>query len=183
MAYSLAEERRAATPSGPTLSITVEPSELRVEPGQVVTFKATVANQGAAPQQVTITASGTPASWLTSMPPALSIPSGARQSVTLTLSPPRSAQLAPKRYPLTLQATSTAQRGSASVSCDIAIQPYVEYRTKIVQPSGDSNESWQVEIENKGNSDQRFQIVAQDPSDMLLFEPAEQNVRRRAWRL
>lgn len=178
MADSLAGERGAAASTGPTLHVTVEPSELRVEPGKVVTLKATVANQSPTPQQVTLKPSGPASEWLTAMPPALSIPSGARQSVTLTLSPPRSAQIAPKRYPLTLQATAPGQRASATVSSDIAIQPYVEYRTKLVQPaSGSSAEPWQVEIENKGNDGQRFQIVAQDPTDTLSFDPPQQSVR------
>ena len=66
-----------------------EADALRVEPGQSVSCKLSLANTGSIVEQFTIMILGETAEWTRSDPPVISLFPGAQQTTTLTFSPPR----------------------------------------------------------------------------------------------
>ena len=66
-----------------------EADALRVEPGQSVSCKLSLANTGSIVEQFTIMILGDTAEWTRSDPPVISLFPGAQQTTTLTFSPPR----------------------------------------------------------------------------------------------
>jgi serine/threonine protein kinase len=158
--------------TGPSrLSIVTEPRPLVVAPGETVTTKIALHNEGNQEHYCHITVEGVPPQWLSLSPSAITLAAAEREEIELTIQPPRSAESRAGRHVLTIQAINQqAPEQVDEVKKVLTIAPYVQFKSSLWPEEIVAGQITQVTVENQGNSATTF--VVQPKSDKeLTFEP------------
>ena len=80
------------------VGLTIEQSQLTVEPGQAISLNLALINQSPFVDHFTVQIDGLPSGWLPKMPPPVHLMPGSRQALSLPIQPPRSPQARAGRY-------------------------------------------------------------------------------------
>lgn len=153
------------------VAIFVDAQEMRVEAGDSASVTATVLNQGPIVDHFNVGITGIPNTWVMPSPPVRLMP-GVQKEIQLTVKPPRSSESKAGKYPVTvLVASQDDPHQVASVDLAVSVAPYREFAAVLKPQSVHAGKTAQVNIHNRGNVPQIFEIGWEDRADELKFLP------------
>ncbi len=160
----------APTPSVPVgpVMVTMTPSQLAVEPGQVADAQLELLNQGDRVDHFRVEVVGLPAEWVTmSAADAQTMP-GQRQRIDLRIAPPRTSNSRAGRHPFTVRVHSTVRPDQPTeFQGEMVIAPYFQFTSdnqpRVIHGRGIVT----VNIANQGNAVQTYHLTLRDVEDTL----------------
>jgi uncharacterized repeat protein (TIGR01451 family) len=157
--------------------ITVTPQQLTVEAGDSVTATLSLLNQGFEPDYFSLSMTGIPNDWVSSLPSHIELMPGEQKVIAFTLDIPRSHQSRAGRHAITLTATSQRDpRQAAELKMNLTISPFSEFRAEL-QPRLQAGQVGRITISNLGNLQETFTVRLADIAGELAFEPVQAQIR------
>jgi serine/threonine protein kinase len=166
------------------LSVAVDQEVLQIVPGRPATIEATITNLAAEPDQVALSVSGIPATWVAPAP-LVQIPANGQVAARLSILVPESIEARAGEYPVEVRARSRQQSADGgSVLTRWSIQPFAQ-TTLALAPSRVETRGrarTHVTIRNEGNAPMTYRLQASDSSgdltatfdeDQVTVEPGE----------
>jgi serine/threonine protein kinase len=165
------------------LGVFMRQSTLSVDPGSRITASLTIFHQGTEPDDFKITVEGVPAQWVALQPAGdIRLMPGTRQEVKLAIEPPRESGTQPGDYEVKIRVASREEPDEAvEWPATLTVNPYYEFHSQLRperielkrQLIEQQRGTFQVAVENLGNTPQSYSITCEDDADELVFEPAE----------
>ncbi|HEY3476210.1 MAG TPA: FHA domain-containing protein, partial [Anaerolineales bacterium] len=157
--------------------ITITPQQLTVEAGDSVTATLSLLNQGFDPDYFSLSLSGIPNDWVSSLPSHVELMPGEQKVIAFTLDIPRSHQSRAGRHAITLRATSQRETSQAAdLMMTLTITPFSEFRAEL-SPRLQAGQVGRITISNLGNIQELFTVRLADITGELVFEPAQAQIR------
>jgi hypothetical protein len=169
-------DRSPAEPEsrGSSAGLSIQDSQLAVEPGQQVPLHFTITNDGSSLDHFQVSLSGVPAGWVELPPGPVRLAPGKRAELSIKVQPPRSAQTQSRVYPLTLRvASQEATSRAALAEISLIIQPFSSFTSKLVPETVQAGKTLLVVVQNQGNIDETFTVNPQAPGGQYTFNPAQ----------
>ncbi len=153
-----------------------ESAPLKVIPGEIVTRKITLHNQGEQINNCRIRAEGIPAEWVSITPTVITLPPGQEREVVITVQPPRSPQSLAQAHNLALHITEQFSSKPINASQQIVtIAPYSDFQSQLWPQEISGEQITQITLQNLGNTTENFTIRPKK-SKSLTFEPAHRKL-------
>lgn len=152
--------------------VTLDQSELHVEPGGTAVATVTVRNSGSVVDQFGVDVVGDAAAWCQPQPEQLSLFPGAEGIVTLTVSPPRDPSIPAGPVAVGVRvASSEDPEGSAVEELTVDVGPFVAPGLELVPRTirGRRRVRAELAVENRGNRRLDAGVSASDPDAALEF--------------
>ena len=154
--------------------MTIEPTELTVEPGSAVTTTVTVRNLGTRVEEFRLLPHGPAATFAALTPTTLSIYPDDEQHATVRFAPPRDPQSPAGVTPFEIMASSVIHTDVNDVALGrLTVTPFHELRA-VLTPEvsrGRSPARHQVSVTNGGNTPVNAQLAFRDQDGELTFTP------------
>ncbi|MFW6063011.1 MAG: Calx-beta domain-containing protein [Chloroflexota bacterium] len=169
------------TPTGDgALALALTPHQVEVEPGGEAVVQITILNQGVTVEdvQVRVEQQGIASTWIRVNNGAIKLMPDEAKSLTLTVAPPHGSTIEAGQH--AFQVLVTSSRGEhASIKGSVLVDRWeddlLEMHPRKLQEGIDAR----LSVHNRGNFDNRYQIVGIDDADALEFEfDQPQNVTR-----
>ena len=153
------------------LSLTINPTNLKIEPGGRTMMQVDVLNTGATVDHFAINVHGLPAEWYTEPSTPLNLMPGSSSVVNITFHPPRQMATRAGDYDYQIVARSQSRpTESASVSGRLAVGSFNEFRSDMRPTTVKSGGSTRILVQNTGNAAMSYSVIARDPSETIQFE-------------
>ncbi len=168
----------APPPAGPAqkrgVRVTIEPTELTVDPGGAVTTTVTVRNLGTRVEEFQLMPRGPAAAFAAITPTTLSIYPNDEQQAVMRFAPPRDPQSPAGAAPLDIMARSVIHTDVSDVARgQLTVTPFHELRA-VLTPEisrGRTPARHQVSMTNGGNTPVDTQLAFRDQDGELTFKP------------
>lgn len=150
----------------------IEPVELKVDPGREASLTVRVRNRGTIVDRYDIVVVGPTAPWASVDQPSLRLFPDKEGEARVTFRPPRAPNPAADTYPFGIFVKAASDPDASTVEEGrITVAPFVELVTEIVPQTsrGSRSGSHEVTIHNAGNSVADVSIKATDPDRLLSF--------------
>ncbi|MGH3801704.1 MAG: PASTA domain-containing protein, partial [Pseudonocardiaceae bacterium] len=176
-----AQQRPAApSPASPAqkrgVSVTIEPTELTVDPGSEVTTKVTVRNLGTRVEEFQLIPQGTAAAFASITPSTVSIYPDVEQRAVVRFAPPRGPQSPAGVATFEIVARSAIHTDVSDVARGrLTITPFADLNA-VLTPDisrGRKPARHQVSMTNSGNTPVNTQVAFKDQDGELTFEPSD----------
>lgn len=162
------------------LGLWADNPHLAVEPGSSVSTVLTLENTGTVAGIFRLSVEGVPPEWVSIAPPVLSLAPGERKGATVSILPPRQPGSRAGRYPLTFRATDQRRPGwSETFKATLTVGVYYEFTSRLYTTRLASGETGQVAVNNRGNTQETFNLFLRDPSGDVVFTPPQATLRLR----
>ena len=157
------------------LSVSLERSELSLDPGGSVRVQVRVANRAATADRVRLAVTGAAAAWAWVVPPELDVPAGGEALAGIGFRVPRSSEVAAGRHDFVVLAASSREPGvEGTVTGSVTVTRFVELAV-VLQPAdaADPSVPRQVSVANRGNVPLRATLsaISDDPGVDLELDP------------
>ncbi len=154
-----------------SFTLTIDRSELAVEPGSRATFGMSVTNTGTVVDEISFTVLGDAAPWVTVDPAAVRLFPGDQTQVTVTVEPPRTPDAPAGVVPLGVIGRSGQSDETMVVELDVTVGGYttVEASVRPRRVTGGRLARYRVTLENRGNQTATVRLDASDEDDRLLL--------------
>ncbi|MGH3875018.1 MAG: PASTA domain-containing protein [Pseudonocardiaceae bacterium] len=170
----------AAPPTGPAqkrdVRVTIEPTDLTVDPGGEVTTKVTVRNLGTRVEEFRLTPQGTAAPFASITPAAVSVYPDVEQRAVVRFAPPRGPHSPAGVATFEIVARSAIHADVSDVARGrLTITPFADLNA-VLTPDvsrGRTPARHQVRLTNSGNTPVRTQVAFKGQDDELTFEPRD----------
>jgi beta-lactam-binding protein with PASTA domain len=177
-----AVQQRPAAPSpvGPAqkrgVSVTIEPTELTVDPGNEATTKVTVRNLGTRVEEFQLIPQGTAAAFASITPSTVSVYPDVEQRAVVRFAPPRGPQSPAGVTTFEIVARSAIHTDVSDVARGrLTITPFADLNA-VLTPDvshGRKPSRHQVSVTNGGNTSVNTQVTFKDQDGELTFEPRD----------
>jgi hypothetical protein len=166
----------AAAPVPPTavggvpassIRITVTPVAGPIAPGDSAFMEASVQNRGHVVDQLALSVLGLPPGWAAVSTASVALLPGAREDVSIRITPPRRSDAAAGDYEFTVVATSAEQGTQATASARLTVLPF-EAAALSLQPQ-QARRDFRVVGRNDGNAPAAFALAAEDEAAALSY--------------
>ena len=135
-----------------SVHVTLPAGAVRIDPGEVVELVAVVHNTGRAPDHLAFEVVGTPSSWTTVDPPALTLDPAATAAVRLRFRPPRAAHIRAGEAPFGLLVVAHDSRTTALSEGLLLVGRFDHTQAELVPPLLEGRRgTYRLEVENRGN--------------------------------
>ena len=153
------------------MSITINPTNLQVEPGGRSMIQVDLLNTGATVDHFAVNVHGIPADWYTEPGSPVNLMPGASATVTVTFHPPRlsSTRAGDHAYEIVARSQSRPSE-SASVPGRLSVGAFNDFRTDMRPATVRSGRNVRLLVQNIGNAPMTYAILARDPSETIKFE-------------
>jgi serine/threonine protein kinase len=152
------------------VGVIITPQLLKVEAGGVVTGTLSLINQGQKVDHFTLTMTGIPTSWITTLPPSVQLMPGNQTEAVFSLRVPRVPQSKAGQHTITLRVTSQSEPGQfVEAKLILTIDPYSQFSVELHPQRLQAGQKGRLTIFNQGNSNQIFTARFQDREDALDF--------------
>lgn len=170
-----AQPAPSVAPAGPqksNVSITINPPEIRVDPGLRADAQVTIFNQGDLVEHFYINVQGIPAQWVTIPPAGLQLMPGTSGVLPVTFAPPRLPTSTAGRHPFTLRISSD-KRGAEVARADglLIISPFYQMVVDLQPKRLRKGQLATFSIRNQGNSPDAYTVTPRDREEGLRFFP------------
>lgn len=184
----------ASSPSAPTMRmpapyhpdaassaqarVTIDPTNASIEAGGSQLVNVLVTNLGSAPDQFTVRVDHWNDAWLLVTPPRVRLAPGEEGQLIVALQPPRTTEALADRGDVTIVIISeTTMTAVASAALVLEIKPFVAFDLSVqpLRAETKTAATYQVTVVNQGNSQQSFDLSAQDDGgavDLAFDQPA-----------
>jgi serine/threonine protein kinase len=154
---------------GPSSQVTVNPTQIVIEPGRAVVMRVEVENHASITQDYQLTLRGLSADWYTIAPLPLSVPPKARGDRLVTLHPPRLPNTVPGAYTFMLTVTvDDDDHSTITADCIMVVYAYYEFATDAsIRARG-----IRVQIANQGNEPRYYVLESRERANTLVIAPA-----------
>jgi Tol biopolymer transport system component len=160
------------------VGISMEPSQLVVEPGSSVTSTITLLNQGTVVDHFRLTLGGIPPNWVTHLPPTLQLMPGEQKQIALTIQPPRESNSRAGLYSIRLLAASQEDLSQvAEYKTTLMVSEFSQAHCQLYPERLLANANGRVTVNNAGNMMETFLVVWKDRADEVLFFPPQINLQ------
>jgi len=156
----------------PRIALELANVQLAVAPGSSTTFDIKVKNNGIAPDVLRLSIDGISSGWISTSSPVSQLAPGEEKDIHVTVSPPRDSRSRAGRHSITIQFSSQVTPEQVfSEEAILTIGAFLEFESEL-QPKGglEAKQNAQLEVANKGNFSETFQIDWQSEEDILAFE-------------
>jgi hypothetical protein len=153
-------------------SVSLSTSTVTVEAGAAVAVLLQVVNTGTVVDQFNVTVLGEAAVWSTVEPASLSLFPGDTGTITVHFQPPRHSAVPAASYPFGLRILSREDPQHSSVEeGTITVLPFLERTAELLPRTarGSHRATYELAIDNLGNSRMNADIVGLDPNGELGF--------------
>jgi hypothetical protein len=151
----------------------LESRQLAVTPGSPATVQLRARNTGSVVDQITFQILGDAQAWAAVTPPSLSLFPGAEDVVSITFTPPRSAQVPAGQMPFGVHVISKEDpAGSVVEEGVLDIAPFSDVFAELAPRTsrGRRGASHDLAIDNRGNAPINATLTAVDPDRLLNFD-------------
>ena len=160
------------------VGLTLEQSQLAVEPGQMTSLSLALINQSPFVDHFIVRVEGLPQEWLPKMPPPVHLMPGSRQTLSIPIQPPRSPQAQAGRYPLTVRVNSQDAPGEAAeTGAVLTLGPYSQFSASLQPEKIAAGKMARLVVANQGNTPETFSVRLQDRADELAFSLSQSQLR------
>ena len=149
--------------------------QITVAPGERTTFQVNLKNNGIAPDVLRLFIDGIPSGWVSTSSPITRLDLGEEKKIQVTVTPPRDSKSRAGRHQLTIRfASEVTPEQVFSQETILTIGAFMDYESEI-QPDApiEALGNAQLEVVNKGNYSESFQINWESDDDLLAFELLE----------
>jgi hypothetical protein len=153
-------------------SATIDQQQLSVDPGQQVSAKLRVRNNGTVVDQFTFEALGAGAAWITVEPDNVSLFPGAEETVTVMFRPPRVATTPPGPTPFGVKVNSREEPDGSAVEEGVLTVGHFAERTVELFPltaRGRRSGKFELAIDNRGNAPILVDLAGSDAEDACTY--------------
>ncbi len=164
----------AAPPPSQALAVMLTGPNAPAAPGSTVTATVEIHNRGSTVDEVRISVLDLPPGWGQVNRPIVSLLPGARDEVTVTLTPPRSNEAVAGDYPFGVAAVSTVRGTEVRVLGVLSVESFAGFTLAIHPVRSDRN--FKVNLSNTGNAPAALALSAQDDEGKLRFDFESMNV-------
>lgn len=152
----------------PTVSATILPDTIEVEPGNVADFQVTIGNQTSRVDHFEVEVDLLPASWVHLSASGIQLLPGAEGIVLISVVPPRDATVPSGSYPFQVSVTPTATPElSVMLSAEIRVLPFVQFAIDFHPESHRNRGQSALTLKNYGNRDMTFTLSVRDDADAM----------------
>ncbi|HEY9078131.1 MAG TPA: protein kinase [Anaerolineaceae bacterium] len=152
--------------------ITLDKSELAVEPGGSVVMKSIVINQGVLVDHFRISLQGVPEDWVSISGGEVQLMPAEQGEALLVIAPPRQPASRAGPYALTVAVSSrVSPQPLAEAKAALKIAPFYQFNLNLrpQKHSAPLEGSFTVELSNLGNAELHINLKAQDPEDACQY--------------
>ncbi|MBI5927833.1 MAG: protein kinase [Chloroflexi bacterium] len=171
-AYAQPAPSPAVGPQKSNVSITINPPEIRVDPGLRADAQVTIFNQGDLVEHFYINVQGIPAQWVTIPPAGLQLMPGTSGVLPVMFAPPRLPTSTAGRHPFTLRISSD-KRGAEVARADgiLIISPFYQMLVDLQPKRVRKGQLATFTIRNQGNAPDAYTVTPRDREEGLRFFP------------
>jgi hypothetical protein len=161
---------------------TIEPAELKVDPGSETSLVVRVRNRGTIVDRFDVAVVGPTAAWASVDPPSLRLFPDKEGEARVTFRPPRAPDPTADVYPFGVAVKAASDVNASTVEEGrITVSPFVQLTTEIVPQTsrGSRSGSHDVTVHNRGNTVAEVSVTGSDPDRLLDVEmlPARAGLR------
>lgn len=152
---------------------TIEPADLKVDPGAETSLLVRVRNRGTIVDRFDIAVVGPTAPWATVDPPNLRLFPDKEGEARVTFRPPRAPDPAADTYPFGVAVRAASDAASSTVEEGrIVVAPFIQLTSEIVPQTsrGSRSARHELTVNNVGNTVAEVTVKASDPDRLLGFE-------------
>jgi len=153
--------------------VTLDSTAATVEPGQTVTWAATVRNTGSVVDEFTLTVVGDAAAWAVVEPGSLSLFPGAEGAAEIRFSPPRVPTQRAGPVPVGVKAASREDpAGSTVEESTLTVGSFQELTAELVPRTSRGRRSGrhEVAVDNRGNTPLRVRLRGTDADEQVALD-------------
>jgi hypothetical protein len=150
----------------------LESRSVSVEPGNVASVRVKVQNSGNVVDEFTVDVLGDAASWAAPTPPTVRLFPGMEEVITVTFSPPRTAQTRAGEVPFAVRIQSREDpEGSTVEEGALTIGEFAEATAELIPRNsrGSRHGTHEVAVDNRGNARMQAALTAGDQDKQLDF--------------
>lgn len=152
-----------------------------VEPGATAPLTIDVENTEATEDQIEISIEGIDGDWIAIPVPTVRLGAGERQAVKVFFKPIRTSESTAGNFPFVARVRSLSTGDSRTAQGMLTIKPFVSVTAEVNPKKGfvtptKSQNIFALTLMNLGNSEQQFQLSADDPEDACAYEFDEETV-------
>ena len=152
---------------------TIEPTDLKVDPGAETSLLVRVRNRGTIVDRFDIAVVGPTAPWASVDPPNLRLFPDKEGEARVTFRPPRAPDPAADVYPFGVAVRAASDAASSTVEEGrIVVAPFIQLTSDVVPQTsrGSRSGSHDLTVKNVGNTVAEVTVKASDPDRLLNFE-------------
>lgn len=158
-----------------TMSISMQPDNLQVAPGDRGILHLTITNQSARPAGYTVTVVGVPGSWISIPQGSVRLVPGAVAEVTIRIAVPPDSSAESVDHPLRIEVATTGDAPQTQViESSLTILSFRELLVEMEPQSIRQGQSVTLTLHNGGNEQLKLAVRGDDPNDMLRFDGDEE---------
>jgi hypothetical protein len=153
--------------------VDLTPSDIFAEPGGQESVAVKIHNTGSVVDLFTVTVLGDAAEWAQVEPRTVSLFPGAQESVVVTFRPPRSSSAMSGEIPFGIKVDSKEDPGGSSVEEGLLhVGTFTETFIELIPRTarGRTTVTYDVALDNRGNTPINATLVATDPNELLQFD-------------
>ncbi len=154
------------------IAVELSTSQITAAPGDRTTFHVNLKNNGIAPDALRLFIDGIPGGWVSTSSPITRLDPGEESKIQVTVSPPRESKSRAGRHQLTIRfASEVTPEQVISQDAILTIGAFMEFESEL-QPDApiEALQNAQLDLVNKGNYSESFQINWESENDVLVFE-------------
>jgi serine/threonine protein kinase len=160
------------------ISVAISPQQLSVVPGESVAATLSLLNQSPNVDHYSLSITGIPNSWITSLPTNVQLMPGEQTDVSLSLLIPRSPQSRAGQHPIVLRVSSQRDTGQfVEVKLTLAIAAYSQFKTELQPQRLRAGQPGHLSISNHGNAPESFNVQFTDAAGDLSFETSQPHLQ------
>ncbi len=168
------------SPDEGSIHLRLNPPQFTLLPGSTLRVSVEVYNLGDRPGSIQMTLRGLPEDWAKLSMNIVQLDPGRQKKVTLTLNPPRLPQAKAGERIFTIHAVSLQDsQQSTEIEGRMELASYTQFVSSLEPNPLAAGQECEITIENSGNQPETFQVEFIDPSEALVFEPANADVQVR----
>ncbi len=154
-----------------SVGITLNTTQVQVEPGRSTTLNVTLFNQSPLVGHFQVHTSGVPKTWVDPTSRTQLMP-GDQRTIPVMIHPPRNPESRAGRYQLSLWvADQEGKTQGEVVQAAVVVPPYQAFDAELRPQRIRARRSANLVIHNRGNASEAFNVLWQDREDAILFSP------------
>lgn len=157
-------------------SIRLEPMSVSLKPGAQTVIQAHMYNESARVDEFTVEVEGLPRDWVRFSETSVRLMPTTETTFRFTIHAPQQDTQA-KTYPYRLLLRSQVdKRVEGHAFGNLLVEPAPRFAASINPPRVKNRGNCQLVLQNTGNTDERFTVLAQDGNEAILFDQMAQRV-------
>ena len=174
----IAAATRSQAVSKDEVEMALDQAQISVEPGRVASVTISVHNNSSSESYFMLGVEGLPSSWVTLSPREFPLDPGEQKTTQLVIRPPRATNTRAGRYPVSIRAVDSRKPSrSGQIGATLTVSVFHAYRSEMRTPQIRAEQTGSLTVTNGGNVPDNFTITCVDPSNELVFEPFQSQVR------